>query len=67
MRKGSWWRAGALTTPPPPRSDWFAALTIEVTERVVIDVRTREIFAFKIEDGGGVGASGEMGWSREAL
>lgn len=34
---------------------------------MVIDVRTREIFAFKIEDGGGVGASGEMGWSREAL
>ena len=56
-----------LTTPPPPRSVEFAAFTIEVTARVVIDVRTRDIFAFRLKEGGGVGASGAEGWSREAL
>lgn len=39
--KESSWRGGKqmkLTTPPPPRRELFAALTMEVTSRLVIEV-----------------------------
>lgn len=42
----------ALTTPPPPRREVFAALTIEVTSRSVMDVRIRAILELMEADGG---------------
>lgn len=45
----------------------FAALTIDVTSRVVIDVWMRDIFEFKADDGGGLDASGGGAWRREDL
>ena len=32
---------GILTTPPPPSKDVFAALTMQVVARVVMEVRMR--------------------------
>lgn len=40
------------TTPPPPRSDVFAALTMEVTSRSVMDVLISVILEFRAEKGG---------------
>ena len=54
-------RRGELTTPPPPKSDSFAALTIDVTSRSVIEVRMRATFELRDADGSGAGLSGE-GW-----
>ena len=48
---------GTLTTPPPPSSELFAALTIEVVASVVMEVRMRETFELSIEDGVGSEAS----------
>jgi len=45
------------TTPPPPRRDSFAALTIEVAARVVIEVRIRETLELRAADGCGSGSS----------
>lgn len=55
------------TTPAPPRRELFAALTIHVTPRVVMDVWMRDIFEFKADDGGGLDASGGGAWRREDL
>lgn len=43
----------SLTTPPPPRSDSFAALTMDVTSRSVIDVRMRDTLLFRLDEGAG--------------
>ena len=61
-----WIRRGkgavGLTTPPPPRRDSLAALTMEVVARVVMEVRIREILALRVADG--VGRLEESaGWS----
>ena len=55
--KASGQRMGKLTTPPPPSSELFAALTIEVVASVVMEVRMRETFELSIEDGVGSEAS----------
>ena len=39
-----------LTTPPPPRSEVFAALTIDVTSRSVIEVRMRATLELRDAD-----------------
>lgn len=41
---------GTLTTPPPPSSELFAALTIEVVASLVMEVRMRETFELSFED-----------------
>lgn len=54
-----------LTTPPPPSRDVFAALTMQVVARFVIEVRIRETLAFSVADGVGREASvgsREEGW-----
>ena len=43
-----------LTTPPPPRRDVFAALTIDVTSRSVIDVRMRATLELRDAEASGV-------------
>ena len=58
-----------ITDPPPPRKDSLAALTMAETWRVVISVRSREIFElsdWEGEGGAGVDVDGG-GWSRESL
>lgn len=58
---------GGLTTPPPPRRDVFAALTIHVVARFVIEVRIRETLAFSVADGVGREASVGEGWRVPSL
>ena len=59
---------GRLTTPPPPNRDVFAALTMQVVARVVIEVRIRETLAFSVADGvGREAASREEGWKVPSL
>ena len=41
-----------LTTPPPPSRELFAALTIEVTAKEVIEIRIKETLSFKADDEG---------------
>lgn len=55
---------GGLTTPPPPSREVFAALTMQVVARLVMEVRIRDTLAFRIADGVGRDASevGEGGW-----
>ena len=43
-----------LTTPPPPSRDVFAALTMQVVARFVMEVRMREILALSVADGVGM-------------
>ena len=43
-----------LTTPPPPSRDVFAALTIDVTSRSVMDVRIKATLELRDADGWGV-------------
>ena len=54
-----------LTTPPPPNKDVFAALTIHVVARSVMDVRMRETLAFSVADG--VGREVSVGSREEGL
>lgn len=42
---------GELTTPPPPSKDVFAALTIHVVARSVMEVRMKEILEFRAASG----------------
>ena len=56
-----------LTTPPPPRRDSLAALTMKVVARVVIEVFTRDILEFIAESGLGEFASKGSNWRREVL
>ena len=42
---------GRLTTPPPPRRDSFAALTIQVVARVVMEPLKSDIFEFNVAEG----------------
>lgn len=61
---------GQLTTPPPPRKDVFAALTMQVVARFVMEVRMRETFVLSVADGVGLdGLDGvdEEGWRVPAL
>ena len=44
-------RAKSLTTPPPPKRDVFAAFTIDVTSRSVMDVLMRVILELRAEEG----------------
>lgn len=55
------------TTPPPPQREVFAALTIEVTPSVVMEVWMRDIFEFRSAEGGGADGSGGGAWRREDL
>lgn len=55
------------TTPPPPRRDSFAALTIDVTSRLVIDVRMRDTLLFRAEEGCGTDVVDEADCRREDL
>ena len=58
-------RAGRLTTPPPPSRDLFAALTMQVVARFVMDVRMRDTLALRVAEGVGREASWgsvEVGW-----
>ena len=58
-------RAGRLTTPPPPSRDLFAALTMHVVARFVMEVRIRDTLALRVADGVGREASWgsvEVGW-----
>lgn len=45
---------GDLTTPPPPSRDVFAALTMQVVARFVMEVRMRETLALNVADGVGM-------------
>ena len=54
-----------LTTPPPPNRDSFAAFTIEVTPRSVIDVRMRETLLLNRAEGWGGEDVEEAGCSLE--
>ncbi len=55
------------TTPPPPRRDSLAALTIDVTSRLVIDVRMRDTLLFRVEEGCGRDVVDEADCRREDL
>ena len=58
-------RPGSLTTPPPPSRDLFAALTMQVVARFVMDVRISDTLALRVADGVGREASWgsvEVGW-----
>lgn len=62
--------SGRLTTPPPPSRDVFAALTMHVVARFVIEVRIRETLAFSVADGVGREASDgsrDEGWRLPSL
>lgn len=41
-----------LTTPPPPSTDLFAALTMDVTERVVMEACMMDTLELRVEDWG---------------
>lgn len=56
-----------LTTPPPPRRDLFAAFTIDVTSRSVMEVRIRATLELRDADGSEVELSGGGGCSSEDL
>ena len=59
-------RAGRLTTPPPPSRDLFAALTMHVVARFVMEVRIRDTLPLRVADGVGRDSSWESveaGWS----
>ena len=58
---------GGLTTPPPPRRDVFAALTIHVVARFVMEVRIRETLAFSVADGLGRESCVGEGWRVPSL
>lgn len=61
---------GGLTTPPPPSRDVFAALTMQVVARFVMEVRIRDTLAFSVADGVGREASfgtREEDWSVPSL
>ena len=61
---------GRLTTPPPPSNDVFAALTMQVVARFVMEVRMRETLALSVADGVGRDASvgsREEGWRVPSL
>lgn len=64
-------KVGRLTTPPPPSRDVFAALTIQVVARFVMDVRMRETLALSAADGAGrmevSAGSAEEGWRVPSL
>lgn len=51
---------GDLTTPPPPSRDVFAALTMQVVARFVMEVRMRETLALSVADGVGIDALDEL-------
>ncbi len=55
------------TTPPPPRRDSLAALTIDVTSRLVIDVRMRDTLLFRVEEACGRDVVDEVDCRREDL
>lgn len=61
---------GRLTTPPPPSRDVFAAFTMHVVARFVMEVRIRETLALIVADGLGREASDgsrEEGWRVPSL
>lgn len=51
---------GELTTPPPPSREVFAALTMQVVARFVMEVRMRETLALSVADGVGMDALDEL-------
>ena len=55
------------TTPPPPSRDSFAALTIDVTWRLVMEVRIKEILELNDADGSGIELSDGGGCKVEDL
>lgn len=67
---GNAWGEGRLTTPPPPSRDVFAALTMQVVARVVMEVRMRETLALSFAEGVGRGVldgAEEAGWRVPSL
>ncbi len=56
-----------LTTPPPPSRDVFAALTMQVVARVVMDVRISETLALSVAEGVGREALERVGWRVPSL
>lgn len=69
-QRGSVGQVGRLTTPPPPSRDVFAALTMQVVARFVMDVRMRETLALSVADAVGMDVSVgsvEEGWSVPSL
>ena len=63
-------RAGILTTPPPPSRDLFAALTMHVVARFVMEVRIRDTLALRVAEGVGREVSWgsvEVGWREPSL
>ena len=68
LEVGYWTDDGmGLTTPPPPSRDSFAALTIDVVARVVMEVRMREIFELNAEDADGSSVVSDEGRSWPVL
>ena len=55
------------TTPPPPSRDRFAALTIDVTWRSVIEVRIKATLELNDADGSGIELSEGGGCNVEDL
>lgn len=58
---------GRLTTPPPPSRDLFAALTMQVVARFVMEVRIRETLALSVADGLGREVVEDEGWRVPSL
>ena len=54
-----------LTTPPPPSKELFAALTIDVTWRSVIEVRIKATLELNDADGSGIELSDGGGCNLE--